>query len=515
MNQSSKFSTLLADIPSSIVVFLVALPLCLGIALGSGAPLFSGIIAGIAGGIVVGLLSGSQLSVSGPAAGLTVIVAAAISSLPTYEVFLLSVVLAGALQCVFGAIKAGVIGDYIPSSVIKGMLAAIGLILIFKQLPHLVGFDADFEGDETFLQPDGNNTFSELANAFGFLTPGAVLIGAMALAIQFIWDRDIIKKIKPLAAVPAPLIVVALGTAMAWAFRQHYPALAIDAAHYVKLPVSDSLKSFAGFFTFPDFSAIANKEMLIAAFTIAVVASLESLLSVEAADKLDTYKRVTPGNRELMAQGAGNMVSGMLGGLPVTAVIVRTAANINAGAKSKMSTIIHGCLLLICVYAIPGWLNKIPLSALAGILIFAGFKLTKPALFASLFKKGWNQFLPFVITIAAILFTDLLIGILIGMMAALFFMIKSSYNTSVLLVQNENNFLLRFRKDVSYLNKPLVKSKLEGVPNNSALLIDATRADFIDSDIVEVVNDFVEHAGLKNIRVEFKTTPEGKTKFEN
>ena len=513
-NKNSIFQNLSSDLPAALVVFLVALPLCLGIALGSGAPLFSGIIAGIVGGIVVGVVSGSQLSVSGPAAGLTVIVAAAIVGAPSYEAFLAAVVLAGIMQVILGKLKAGVVGDYIPSSVIKGMLAAIGLILIFKQLPHLIGYDADYEGDETFMQLDGHNTFSEIIDALGFLTPGAVVIGVLAILIQIIWERPFVKKQAVLSFIPAPLIVVVVGMALAYLFHNYATAFAIEKEHYVTLPVSQGIHEFASFFTFPDFSALLNAKVLVAAATIAIIASLESLLSIEATDKLDPYKRVTSGNRELVAQGAGNIVSGLMGGLPVTAVIVRSSANVNSGAKTKMSAIFHGVLLLVCVYFIPNLLNKIPLSALAGVLLFVGFKLTKPAIFKELYAKGWNQFLPFVITIFAILFTDLLIGILIGMLSGLFFVIRSSYNTAVHVTQDGNNFMIRFRKDVSYLNKPHVKARLEEIPADCFLLIDASKADFIDADIVEVVNDFITHAPLKNIRVEFKETPEGKTRFE-
>ena len=496
-----------SDLPASIVVLLVALPLCLGIALGSGAPLFSGIIAGVVGGIVIGVLSGSQLSVSGPAAGLTVIVAAGILKLQVYEAFLLSVVIAGVLQLVLGFVKAGVIGDYVPNSVIKGMLAAIGLILILKQFPHLVGYDADFVGDETFAQSDTKNTFSEMFQAIGFITPAAVIIGAVSLFILLVWESKKVKSNKILKLIPGPLIVVLAGVSISEYFKSSNPSLALEARHLVTLPVANNISSFFSFFTFPDSKFLNNPDVWITAATLAIVASLETLLGIEAVDKLDPLKRVTPTNRELKAQGIGNIISGMIGGLPLTSVVVRSSANVSAGGKTKVSAIIHGILLLLCVMFIPLVLNKIPLSALAAILIFTGYKLAKISLFKEFFRKGWDQFVPFVVTILAILLTDLLIGIVVGIFVGLFFMVRSNFRSSVFVVNDQNNFLIRFRKDVSFLNKPIVKKKLEDVPENAFVLIDATRADFIDKDVIEEVNNFLCHAHLKNIRVEIKKSP--------
>lgn len=498
------FKSLTSDFPSSIVVFLVALPLCMGIALGSNAPLFSGIIGGIVGGIVIGLLSGSQLSVSGPAAGLTAIVAAAILELKVYEAFLLAVVIGGIIQVILGFIKAGVLGDYIPSSVIKGMLAAIGLILILKQLPHLVGYSSDYVGDESFRQKDGENTFSELGNMFGHILPTAAAIGILAILIQIVWDKYLVKLHKSFKLIPAPLVVVVAAVAINEVIRSVDPQLAVNSTHMVNIPIAASISEFGSFFTNPDFSFITNVQVWTAALTIAIVASLETLLNVEASDELDPYKRVTPTNRELKAQGVGNIVSGLIGGLPLTSVIVRTSANVNAGAKTKMSTVLHGVMLLLSVAFIPRILNLIPLSSLAGILIYTGFKLAKPAIFKEFYQKGLGQFLPFVITIVAILFTDLLIGILIGCTAGLFFVVRSNFKSAVFVVNDNNNYLFRLRKDVSFLNKPIIKNKLEQVPEDSYVLIDATRADFIDLDIVEVIEDFKKHAHLKNINVELK-----------
>ena len=491
-----------ADFPSSIVVFLVALPLCLGIALASNAPLFSGIIAGIIGGVVIGSLSGSQLSVSGPAAGLTAIVSAAILKLPTFETFLLAVVICGALQLVLGIIKAGVIGDYVPNCVIKGMLAAIGLILILKQLPHLVGYDANYLGDESFQQSNDENTFSGIVNAFNYITPLAVLIGVVGLVFQFGWEKFTANKKGFIKIIPAPLVVVLVAIGINELFKNG--SAAIDSKHMVNIPVAQTATDFFSFFSRPDFNGFLNKDVWIAGVTLALVASLETLLSIEAIDDLDPYQRVTNKERELKAQGVGNMLSGLLGGLPITSVIVRSSANVNAGAKSKMSAIYHGVLLLLCVALIPSLLNLIPKSALAAVLIYTGYKLAKPSLFKAYYKKGWDQFLPFVITIGAILLTDLLIGVLIGIGAGLFFIVRSNFKTSVFIVNDHNKFLIRLRKDVSFLNKPIIKNKLEEIPENASVLIDASRADFIDKDVVEVIEDFAIHAPLKNIKVEVK-----------
>ena len=493
-----------SDFPASVVVFLVALPLCLGIALGSNAPLFSGIIGGVIGGILVGTLSGSQLSVSGPAAGLTAIVAAAIGKMPAYEAFILSVVLAGVFQIIFGYLRAGVLGDYVPSAVIKGMLAAIGVILILKQLPHLVGYNADYEGDETFLQNNEKNTFSGIFQSLQYLLPLALIIGVLGIGIQVLWDKVLVKKGKIFQLIPAPLIVVATGIAInQWAVTA-FPAWTIAKTHLVNIPVAASIQEFSSFFILPDFKYITNVQVWITALTIAIVASLETLLNIEAADDLDPYQRVTPTNRELKAQGMGNLVSGLLGGLPVTSVVVRTSVNVNAGAKTKSSAVLHGILLLLSVAIFPRLLNLIPLSALAAVLIYTGFKLAKPALFISFYKKGWDQFMPFVITVVAILLTDLLVGIFVGCGVGLFFVMRSNFRSAVFVVNDDNKYLFRLRKDVSFLNKPIIKYKLEQVPENAYVLVDASRADFIDKDVVEVIEDFMKHAHLKNIKVELK-----------
>jgi MFS superfamily sulfate permease-like transporter len=500
----NSLSSLASDFPASVVVFLVALPLCLGIALGSGAPPFSGLIAGIVGGIVIGLLSGSQLSVSGPAAGLTAIVVVALGKLPAFEAFLLSVVLGGIIQVILGYLKSGILGDYIPSNVIKGMLAAIGLILILKQIPHFLGYEADFEGDESFSQKDGGNTFTTLYYSFVNMLPTAVLLGLFSLGIQLFWDKVLIKKHKAFKLIPSPFVVVLAGVLINEYLKASHPGVALGASHLVEIPMAGSAKEFFSFFTFPDFSHISNVTVWTTALTIAIVASLETMLNIEASDELDPYKRVTPKNRELKAQGVGNLISGMIGGLPITSVIVRTSANVNAGAKTKMSTIIHGSLLLLSVAFIPSVLNLIPYASLAAILIYTGYKLTNVAIFKEFYSKGLAQFLPFIITVVAILLTDLLIGILIGCFVGLFFVMRSNFKSAVFVVNDDNKYLFRLRKDVSFLNKPIIKNKLEQVPADSYVLIDAARADFIDKDVVEVIEDFMKHAHFKQIKVELK-----------
>lgn len=495
------------DIPASIVVFLVALPLCLGVALASNAPAFSGLIAGFIGGIIVGSLSGSNLSVSGPAAGLTAIVGAAILKLPSFEVFLLSVFVCGVLQFALGVIKAGFVGDYVPNGVIKGMLAAIGLILILNQFPHLLGDDSHFERDDDVpaaSEGGAGKIFINFFNAFKNINSTAFLIGGVCLLFHFLWSSFTEKRTGFIRLVPAPLLIVFLGIGINALLQPNQLEGPLSGQHLVNIKVAESPKEFFSFFTMPDFSQFLNATVWLTGLTLAIVASLETLLSIEAVDDLDTYQRVTNKDRELRAQGVGNMVSGLIGGLPVTSVIVRSSANVNAGAQSKLSTILHGVLLLLCVAFIPSILNLIPKAALAAILIYTGYKLAKPALFAAFYKKGWDQFIPFIITIAAILATDLLKGVLIGIAVGLFFVLRSNFKTSVFIVNDENKFLVRLRKDVSFLNKPIIKNRLENIPENSFIIIDATRADFIDKDIIEVINDFMQHAHLKNIKVEIK-----------
>lgn len=492
------------DLPASLVVFLVALPLCLGIALASGAPLFSGIIAGIVGGVVVGFFSGSSLSVSGPAAGLTTIVLASIEKMGTFEAFLAAVFLAGLFQLILGFLRAGTIGNYFPSAVIKGMLAAIGLILILKQIPHALGYDAGFEGDESFSHVDGKNTFTDLLAAVDYLTPGAVIIAAISLVILIVWEQPWMKKIPGASVIPGPLFVVILGIVLNAVFLNAAPDLAIGKDHLVSLPVADDAASFIGQFSFPDFAGLLTKDGIIVAFTIAIVASLESLLSLEAVDKLDPYKRNSPLNQELKAQGLGNMASALIGGLPVTAVIVRSSANVAAGAKTKTSAIVHGFLLLLTAMLIPGILNMIPLASLAAVLIMVGFKLVKPSLVISMYHKGRDQFIPFIATIIAILFTDLLVGIGIGIAIGLIFVLKTNFHKALFSVSENNNYLIRLTKDVSFLNKALLRETFNDIPNGSTVIIDGSRSAFIDQDILETINDFRESASSRGIQIELK-----------
>jgi MFS superfamily sulfate permease-like transporter len=507
------FEYLKNDLPSGLVVFFVALPLCLGIALASGAPLFSGIIAGIVGGMVVAFASGSSLSVSGPAAGLTVIVINAISTLGSYEVFLLAVAMAGILQIILGFLKAGIIGYYFPSNVIKGMLAAIGIILILKQIPHAIGYDVDNEGDFDFIQADGENTFSEIVNSINHLHPSAVIISLISLAILILWDRPFLKKYSFFKVVPGALIIVIVGILINEWFRVAYPDFYLTGDKLVRLPVADSARDFIGQFTMPDFSGLKNYQVYVVAITIAIIASLESLLSVEAADKLDPYKRNTPANRELKAQGLGNLISGLIGGLPLTAVIVRTSANINSGAKTKLSSIIHGLLLLLSVVAFAHYLNKIPLACLAALLLMVGYKLAKISLFTSMYKLGWDQFLPFVVTVIAIQFSDLLRGIGIGMAVSVFFILRNNYKRAYNYYQEKlhngqgEKITIQLAEDVSFLNKGSIANTLDNLPDNSSVVIDGSKSHSIDVDVLEIIHDFKSAAVLKKINLELKDIP--------
>lgn len=490
------------DFPASVVVFLVALPLCLGIALASGAPLLSGLIAGIVGGVVIGALSGSPISVSGPAAGLTTIVAAAVLDLGSFNTFLLSVMIAGLIQLSLGFAKAGTIGHFVPSSVIKGMLAAIGLILILKQIPHAVGYDADFEGDESFFQSDGSNTFTEIINALNAVSPGAVIISAVCLLILIFWGSNNLQRYRFFRMVPAPLVVVLVGILLNSFFQMFSPELSIQPEHLVSVPILFESSAAGSSLLFPTFTEILNPKVWIVAVTIAMVASLETLLSIEACDKMDPQHRITPLNRELKAQGAGNLISGLLGGLPVTSVIVRSSANVNSGGRTKASAISHGVILLIALLAIPGFLNLIPLSCLAAILLQVGFKLTKPSLYQQLFAKGYSQFLPFIITILAILFTNLLQGVFIGIIVALFFILKTNFQQAIVSVSSEDNHLIKFSKDVSFMHKASLRHALSDIPENTQLVIDGTKSHFIDEDIIETIEDFIVSAKSKHIQVD-------------
>lgn len=500
--KNGTFSHLKNDIPASLVVFFVALPLCLGIALASGAPLFSGLISGIIGGIVVGALSGSKIGVSGPAAGLAAIVLVAIGDLG-YENFLVAVVIGGALQLLFGFLKAGIIGYYFPSSVIRGMLTGIGIIIILKQIPHFFGYDADPEGDMSFIQADQENTFSEIGNAIQHIIPGAALIGISALILILLWDNVFAKKSKffkifqgPLAAVVAGIVfyVLSKGT-----------GLNIDQSHLVNVPVPDSVDTFLGQFTFPNFSVITNPDVWLVGFTIALVASLETLLCVEATDKLDPHKNVTPTNRELLAQGTGNILSGLIGGLPITQVIVRSSANIQSGGRTKLSAIIHGFLLLVSIILIPKVLNLIPLSVLAAVLLIVGYKLAKPATFMKIWKQGWKQFVPFIVTILGIVFIDLLWGIGLGLAVGIIVILLKSFENSHFLHMEEgadkNRMKMTLAEEVTFINKGAILKELNQLPKNSYLELDVRKTIHLDHDIIEILEDFAIQAKERNIDI--------------
>lgn len=503
------------DIPSGIVVFLVALPLCIGIAFASGTPLISGIIAGIVGGIVVASLSNSNFSVSGPAAGLTVIIYDAVYQLPNYETLFAAVVLGGVFQLFFSAIRAGIIGSFFPSSVIKGMLAAIGIILLLKQVPHAVGYDLDYEGDFNFFQWDNKNTFTELIEAFYRITPGAAAVSALGLTILILWDKfNLSKKLY----VHGSIIVVILGVLLNEFVFPHLSGLKISDEHLVQVLPTGGFKDLISTFHFADLGAIFASDptinpltwfygpVFLIALKIAVIASLESLLAIDAVDRLDPSRKYTDKNRELFAQGTGNVISGLLGGLPITSVIVRSSANIDAGAKSRFSAIIHGTFLLLSILLFPGLINKVPLSALAAILLVVGYKLTQVKVFKEQYKKGWEHFIPFVVTIIAIVFTDILIGITIGTAIALFFILRRDVLFPYKYNKQEMNYGVKVRielaEEVSFLNKASIVFKLQKTPQNSHLVIDGSKARFIDPDILEIIEDFKVNAITRNIKVE-------------
>lgn len=505
MEKDGFFGNLKYDLPASLVVFLVAVPLCLGIALASGAPLFSGIIAGIVGGIAVGALSGSQLGVSGPAAGLAVIVLTAIQELGAFEIFLLAVVLGGVFQLLLGFAKAGIIGYYFPSSVIKGMLSGIGIIIILKQIPHAVGYDKDYEGSLAFAQPDGHNTFSELFYMFEAISPGAVIITVLSMLILILWEQPFMKRIRLFQIVQGPLIVVSLGILLNLLF-QSMPALALGGDQVVSIPVADSIAGFFGQFTFPDFSQIGNSAVWVTGITIAVVASLETLLCLEATDKLDPFKRVTPANRELKAQGVGNLISGLIGGLPITQVIVRSSTNIQSGGRTKVSAIVHGIILLLSAMAIPKLLNLIPLASLAAILFLVGYKLAKPVLFKQMFNLGQSHFVPFMVTILGIVFTDLLMGIGIGLVVAIFYVLYNNYKKPFLFESDKHikdgTIHLELAEDVTFINKASIQRTLTQIPDGSKVVIDASKSINIDHDVIEIIQEFETNAKYRDIELE-------------
>lgn len=490
MKNNRFLSNLQYDLPSSVIVFFVATPLCLGIALASGAPLFSGIIAGFVGGIIVGAISDSQLGVSGPAAGLAVIVLETIQELGAFEIFLVAVVLGGVFQLVLGILKGGIIGYYFPSSVIKGMLAGIGIIIFIKQLRLALGIEGEYTG-----------------SFWNAISIGSLITSVGALLIILFWDIYLAKKGRFFKIIQGPLVAVIFGIAYHLITMNYFPEYAIRKSQLVNVPLSPNVDAFIANFTFPDFSQIMNSSVWIAGFTFAIVASLETLLCVEATDKLDPEKRFTNSNRELLAQGTGSIISGLLGGLPITQVIVRSSTNIQSGAKSKMSAIFHGFLILICVALIPQTLNLIPLSVLASILMVVGFKLAKPALFIQQYKDGLSQFIPFIITIAGIVFADLLIGVSLGLAIGILMVLRNNYKNSHFLHEkvdenDEKHITFTLSEEVTFINKATISQTLSQIPDGARLTINQSNSVTIDYDVQEIIKEFIESAESRNIQVE-------------
>lgn len=497
------FSHIKTDLPAGLVVFLIALPLCLGISLASGAPLFSGIIAGIVGGIVVGIVSGSQINVSGPAASVALIILTGIQTFGSFDIVLSAVIIAGIFQIILGYLRAGTVAYFFPSSMIKGILASIGLILIINQIPHAFGY----KGLAGFSQPDSGTIFSGIFLLFDSINLGATIITFVSLAIILLWDRPALKeKYALFKFVPGALVAVVVSIGFYLAFNANFPALALEESHLVQLPEADGIAHFFSFFSFPDFSQITNPEIYTLALSIAFIASLESLLSTEAGDKLDPYKRKTSTNRELKAQGIGNIVAGFIGGLPVTAVIVRTSANVSSGGRTPLSTITHGTFMLICVMAIPDILNMIPLASLSAVLFVVGYKLTSFPLYLNMYKAGMRRFLPFFITVLAVMFTDLITGILIGGAVSVFFILRDSYKTPYFFHKEDHQkgekINITLSEEVTFLNKASVLLTLDHLPANSEVVIDASRSLNIDNDVLEIIEEFKHTADYKNIKLE-------------
>ncbi len=503
MEQKTGFFTYAKkDLLSGLIVFLIALPLCLGIAQASGAPLFSGIVAGIVGGIIIGFLSGSQLSVVGPAAGLTAIVLTAIGELGAFDIFLCSVMVAGAVQLLLGFLKAGSIANYFPNNVIEGMLAGIGLTIIIKQIPDAVGYTR--QNHDRMVDADDGFSFNTITDSLQHIELGAVIIAVIGLAILILWQTKAFKKVQLL---PSGLIVVVLGIVLNEVFKSGGSSLYLDDTHLVSLPIASSASDFFSQFMMPSWSGFSNPKVWQTGVVIAIVASIETLLCIEATDKLDPLKRNTPTNRELKAQGIGNMISGLLGGLPVTSVIVRSSANINAGARTKISTIFHGLLLAICVASIPMVLNLIPKSALAAILIYTGYRLCKPAVFIHMWKDGGiTQFIPFAVTAFAVVSLDLLKGVGIGIIISIFYILRNNmripYYYQRSSFSNGELIKLTLAQEVSFLNKASIKETLENLPGNTAVIIDATQTEYIDFDVLDMIRGFYEtKAPEKNIKM--------------
>ncbi|MBX0331816.1 SulP family inorganic anion transporter [Pontibacter sp. HSC-14F20] len=503
--QDSLFSHVKTDLSAGLVVFLIALPLCLGISLASGSPLFSGIIAGIVGGIVVGILSGSKVNVSGPAAGVAPIIYVAIESFGSFQIVLCAVILAGVFQIILGFLRAGTIAYFFPSSIIKGILASIGLILIINQIPQAFGYS----GKELFGSMEGGfstRIFAEIAGIIDYISLGATLITIISLAIIFLFDRPSLKRYTFFKFVPSALIAVLASIGINQLFVAYLPELALADGRLVRLPVSESLGEFFSFFTFPDLSQITNPALWSVALSITFIASLESLLSTEAGDKLDPYKRKSSTNRELKAQGVGNIVSGLIGGLPITAVIVRTSANVSSGGRTPLATITHGIVMLVCVLAIPRLLNLIPLASLSAVLFVVGYKLTSISLFRRMWKAGKRQFVPFFVTVVAVMLTDLIVGIMIGGAVSVFLILRDNYRTPFFVEGGEHyegeHIELVLAQEVTFLNKASIMLTLNHVAPNSTVVIDASNSVHIDDDVLEIIEEFKATAAYKNIKME-------------
>ncbi|WP_428655779.1 SulP family inorganic anion transporter [Runella sp.] len=493
------------DFSAGLAVFLVTLPLCLGIALASGAPLFSGLLAGVVGGMVVTLFSGSEVTISGPAAGLTIIVFDSIQRLGSYPNFLMAVVLAGIIQFLLGWLKAGRLSSFVPSSVISGMLVAIGIVIVLKQIPHALGWDADYEGEFEFSQADHRNTFSEILEALNHPAMGAIIISVICLGLIIWWSYLERRGIQFFKTIPGGVVVVLAGVLLNQAFRLWIPELSLkESSHMVRVPIIRDWEDAKAAFNFPALEILTNSQVYISALTLAIVGSIESLFSLEAADKLDLQRRISSPNQELKAQGIGNIVSGLIGGLPLTVVTIRTSVNIYSGSKTRLSSFIHGLLMLLAVIAIPRWLNYIPLACLAALLIFVGYRLAKIAVFKKMYQEGLNQFIPFIITVIAIVFTDLLIGLTIGLVVGMAYVVYTNNLSAISVGRDKETVLIWFKKDVSFLNKAHLKEVLASLKSGDYVFVDGVRAHFIDHDIYTTLEEFQEDAPLRGIQVEFK-----------
>jgi len=507
---TNRLSSIKSDFSASVIVFFIAIPLCLGIAHASGAPLFSGIIAGIIGGIVVGAISGSQLGVSGPAAGLVAVVISSLALLDnSWQAFLLSVVVAGILQVIAGMIGWGLIAYYLPSSVIKGMLSGIGLVIIMTQIPYALGIESFIESTNFIVEANQLDAISSLLAPVKSINPAAFLISILGFFILLVWEQFLLPRYKIFKVLQGPLMVVVLGIILNFCYQEQIIPFTLQPNQMVNIPISNGVLGFFNLLVYPDFSQITNFRIYQIGFVIALIASIETLLCVEATDKLDPRKRVTPTSRELIAQGVGNICSGLIGGLPITQVIVRSSANITFGAQTKLSAILHGVLILICVFTIPHVLNLIPLAALAVILIMIGYKLTRPAIYVEMYEAGWEQFIPFITTVLGIIFYSLLAGVAIGMAVGIFIIIRHNYRNSHHIMKDHEklHYRINLAEEVSFLNKGSILKELKNLPDNSTVLINAKKSKYIDYDVLEIINNFSKTAKDKNINVILEGIP--------